>query len=55
MFCIKIYFLEPEQVRAEISWAAPGPKFVPGVRVKKNILSWTRGKIARLYHTGSRS
>ena len=30
MFCIKICFLEPEPVGAELLWVEPEPIFLPG-------------------------
>ena len=30
MFCIKIYFLEPEPVGAEVLWVEPEPKKISG-------------------------
>ena len=43
MFCIKIYFLEPEPVGAEVLWVEPEPK--------KNSWSRSRGNMARLLNT----
>ena len=45
MFCIKICFLEPEPVEAELLRVAPEPK------PKKNIWSQSPGKMAWLRNT----
>ena len=39
MFCIKICFLEPESVRAELLLTEPDPIFLPGAGAEKKIIS----------------
>ena len=52
MFCIKICFLEPESVRAELLLTEPDLIFLPGAGAEKNhIWSRSRGKMARLRNT----
>ena len=53
MCCIKICFLDPEPVGAELLCVEPEPIFFSWNRSrKKNIWNRSRGKIARLRNTG---
>ena len=54
MFCVKICFLEPEPVRAELLWIEPEPIFFTcSWSRKKNIWSQSPGKMVRLRNTDS--